>query len=120
LSISRRAAAATLAGLSVTQWHSTSCGAASDADCTDCTVKNDFAQPAKKIGDTITLDEVAARPRGLFDNVDDSTSRFANPQLEAKKAMYQLAAGDYDVSATRAKLSTLIQTTPAVMFSLST
>jgi glutaredoxin 3 len=104
----------------VTQWHSTSCGAASDADCTDCTVKNDFAQPAKKIGDTITLDEVAARPRGLFDNVNDSTSRFANPQLEAKKAMYQLAAGDYDVSATRAKLSTLIQTTPAVMFSLST
>lgn len=84
------------------------------ADCEDCVIKKpgDGSSQRYSVGDVISLESP-----GLLQ--EKAATAIPNPQLEAKKAMYRAMAGDYDVSATQAKLSSLIQTTPVVVFSLS-
>ena len=102
--ISRRAFV-TAATLSVAPLSSRAAADSSNAaDCDTCVIAKPVSGSSSQkyaVGDFISLDAIP------------------NPQLEAKKAMYRAMAGDYDVSATRAKLSSLIQSTPVVVFSLS-
>jgi hypothetical protein len=132
--VSRRTAAFSVAAGITAPWHPTSCRAADSivaADCEDCTVRVGTLPVSGtqqyQTGDVINLDDGAAasvvRRPGLFDTKVEGVPTdlgIPNPQLEAKKALYKLAAGDYDVASVRGKLSSLIQTTPVVVFSLST
>ena len=103
-----------------------------DGDCEDCRIPSaqtnaSPASPKFAVGDVISLDgplfDAPVKPAAtnLFDaQRKAAASSLPNPQLEAKRAMYKLAAGEYDVGATQAKLSALIQATPVLVFSLST
>lgn len=129
--VSRRIAI-TSAGLAAAAWHPLTSGAATsptDAECEDCRVALPDSDGALKpssqrysLGDVISLDIAppsSKRPE-LFESAERKmASAIPNPQFEAKRAMYKLAAGEYDVGATQSKLAAMIETTPVLMFSLS-
>ena len=107
-----------MAGLCALPWRPPTCRAATtstNVDCADCVLGDGTAaaaQPRIQVGDVISLEGTSSSA--------PSTFALTNPQLEAKKAMYKMAAGNYDVVATQGKLSSLIKTSSVLMFSLST
>ena len=119
----------TAAGLGAVPWKPRSSNAAdiiADEDCEDCRIPSTASASQKfEVGDVISLDDNTLfdvqrkSATDLFDAERRPAATLPNPQLEAKKAMYKMAAGEYDVGATQVKLSTMIQTTPVLIFSLS-
>lgn len=99
-------------------------GAASAGDCDDCKLESAAVPSTQRFqrGDVISLDDGASQssPVPSRPPAGQMGAGLPNPQLEAKKALYRLAAGDYDAQATQAKLRAMIETTPCLMFSLST
>ena len=112
------------AGLTVATWPLSNL-AVDDAECDDCKIQNSgnnmiSGQDTEKrytLGDVISLDDSSQRPKLFAER--KKASAIPDPQFEAKRAMYRRAAGEYDVGATQNKIASLIESTPVLIFSLT-